>query len=149
MPKENLEVFVQRMNDLLKDVPAIERTVQSFYDIEISADEISPKLVKDLELLEPFGMGNSKPVFKMKNFKIDSYDLLKDVHVRWNLSSGNKKLRGISFSYIDKWGCEHPEELFKGQMSNDLTAYFTLGINRFKGNEYVQLMVERITSQDI
>lgn len=153
MPAENFPAFKKKMNQLLNNIPAIERTTQHFYDLEISSDDIGPKLVKDLELLEPFGMGNEKPLFKMKNVKLANYDVLKDVHVRWNFQSmdnSSKQLRGISFNYIGKWNCEHPEDLYQLQEKSPsgLTAYFTLGINRFNGNEYVQLMVERITSED-
>ena len=149
MPKENLQQFTQNMKALVSSIPAIERTVQNYYDIEITAKEINPTLLKELELLEPFGMGNKKPIFKMKGFRLDSYDLLKDVHVRWNLScleDSAVKLKGISFNHIGKWGVTHPEELYNAQSLNneELTAYFTLGVNHFNGNKYIQLMIERV-----
>jgi single-stranded-DNA-specific exonuclease len=153
MDKDNLEEFKRRMNNILIDIPAIERTVQKTYDIEIAPEDINPQLLKELELLEPYGMGNEKPVFKMKGFRLDSYDLMKDIHVRWNLSSlknPNVRLKGISFNYIGKWAIPHPEELFNQQNMQgvDLTAYFTLGINHFNGNQYIQLMVEKISAED-
>lgn len=151
MNKDNLYTFTERINRQLSEVPEIERTVQSFYDLEINPEDISPKLVRDLEQLEPFGMGNPKPIFKMKNIKLESFDLLKDVHVRWNLidkKTERFRLKGISFNYIGKWGVQHPNEIVREQMYNDLTAYFTLGINRFNGREYIQLMIEKITTDD-
>jgi len=153
MDKDNLEEFRNRMNQMLMDIPSIERTVQKSYDIEISPEDINPQLLKELELLEPYGMGNEKPVFKMKGFRLDSFDLMKDIHVRWNISSlknPNIKLKGISFNYIGKWATPHPEELFSQQNMNgvDLTAYFTLGLNHFNGNQYIQLMVDKMTSED-
>ncbi len=151
MPKENLSVFKKNMLETISKVPAIQRTVQNYFDVEIEPHEINPKLLKELEMLEPFGMGNQKPLFKMKNFRLDSFDLLKDVHVRWNLSSKKDptcKLKGISFNYIGKWGIAHPEDLYNAQErdDDDLTAYFTLGVNHFNGNQYIQLMIERIES---
>lgn len=153
MPLENFENLKENLNSSLKDVPSIERTVQDYYDLEITIEDINPQLVKQLELMEPFGMGNSKPIFKMKGVKLESYDLLKDVHVRWNISSyknPSKRVRGISFNYIGKWGAPHPEELFRNQveLENELCLYFTLGINRFNGNEYIQLMVDKATLGD-
>ncbi len=146
MPKENLQEFIKNMNEMLKNVPAIERTRMDFYDLEIEASEINPKLMRDLDLLEPFGMGNEKPVFKMKGVQLDSYDIMKEAHVRWSLSKEKTKLKGISFNYIGKYEAPAPEAIFSTQnlKKEDLSVYFTLGLNRFNGNESIQLMVDRL-----
>lgn len=153
MPKENLAEFKERMQSILREIPLITRTSQFSYDLEISPEEITPKLLKDLELCEPFGMGNAKPVFKMRGVKLASYDILKDVHVRWSFQSlqGNiPPLRGISFNYIGSFEREHPQALFKRQsQGEEVVVFFTLGINRFNGNEYIQLMVDKITTEPI
>lgn len=148
MPEENLEELKIRLNDLLSEIPLIQRTQQDLYDLEISSDEIDVKLVKELERLEPYGMGNAKPRFKMTDFRLESYELLKDIHVRWSLSSksGAFPLKGISFNYVDKWGIPDPKEVFEAQEKGEtLSCYFTLGINRFRGNETLQLMIDKIS----
>ena len=154
MPLENLGAFKERMSLILKEIPAIERTVQFSYDLEVDPHEINPKLLKDLEKLEPFGMGNEKPLFKMKNIRLSNFDLLKDVHVRWTFQAlkGPKMapLKGISFNYIGGFEKLHPQEIFTKQTQGaELTLYFTLGINRFNGNEYIQLMINKITIDEI
>jgi single-stranded-DNA-specific exonuclease len=83
----------------------------------------------------------------MVNAKIQSYKILKDVHVKWVFTSDDlpgQKIGGISFNYIGKWNCLLPEELYQAQESEGLTAQFTLGVNRFRGNEIIQLMVDKI-----
>ena len=150
MQKENLEVFKNNMNQALLEIPLIERTVTDFYDLEIEPEEITPTLLKSLDMLEPFGMGNAKPIFKLKNAKLKSFDLLKDVHVRWNFCSKkneNLNLKGISFNYIGKYGLPSPMEVFERQKSDDvdLEVFFTLGFNYFRGNKYIQLMVNKVT----
>ncbi len=146
MNKENLKEFISNMNNLLKDIPAIERTRMEFYDLEIDAGEINPQLMRDLDLLEPFGMGNEKPIFKIKGVHLDSYDVLKEAHVRWNFSKQKTKLKGISFNYIGKYEARGPEDIFSTQnlKHEDLSVYFTLGLNRFNGNESIQLMIDRL-----
>lgn len=146
MPKENLQTFVKIMNQHLKDVPAIIRTRMEFFDLDIDASEISPQLMRDLDLLEPFGMGNEKPKFRIKGVKLDSFDLMKDVHVRWSLSKEKTKLKGISFNYVGKFNVATPGEIYSIQnmKNDDLSVYFTLGLNRFNGNESIQLMVDKL-----
>lgn len=146
MPKENLRAFIDNMNVRLKDIPAITRTRMDFYDLDIDATEINPQLMRDLDLLEPFGMGNEKPKFRIKGVKLDSFDLMKDVHVRWSLSKEKVKLKGISFNYIGKHETSSPAEIYSTQnlKHEDLSVYFTLGLNRFNGNESIQLMVDKV-----
>lgn len=146
MPKENLRAFIDNMNARLKDIPAITRTRMDFYDLDIDPAEINPQLMRDLDLLEPFGMGNEKPKFRIKGVKLDSFDLMKDVHVRWSLSKEKVKLKGISFNYIGKYETSSPAEIYSTQnlKNEDLSVYFTLGLNRFNGNESIQLMVDKV-----
>lgn len=146
MPKENLRAFIDNMNARLKDIPAITRTRMDFYDLDIDAGEINPQLMRDLDLLEPFGMGNEKPKFRIKGVKLESFDLMKDVHVRWSLSKEKVKLKGISFNYIGKHETSSPAEIYSTQnlKNEDLSVYFTLGLNRFNGNESIQLMVDKV-----
>lgn len=147
MPKENLPQLKERMNAYLSEIPEIQRTVQDHYDIEISFNDINRQLVKELESMEPFGMGNSKPTFCMKDCIIDSYTILKDIHVKWTFvhkTDPKQKIQGISFNYIGKWNTPHPADIFNQQAQEGITAQFQIGINRFRGNEIIQLMVDKI-----
>ncbi len=154
MPQENLGAFKEKMEGLLRDIPLIERIQQDHYDLDISPEEINPKLVKELDLLEPFGMGNEKPIFRMKGVKLTNYDLLKDVHVRWTFAPKDPAvkippIKGISFNYVGSFNKPHPQQVFTRQNQEELTIFFTLGINRFNGNEYIQLMVNRVSFDEI
>ncbi len=147
MKKENFPAFKAQMISLMKEIPHSLRTKTSSFDVEVSLEEINAGLVKDLEKLEPFGPGNERPVFRMKNAQISSYRIMKDAHVKWSFGSkANLKstLQGVSFNYLGKWNEATPEELFNLQTKAGLTVQFTLGINRFNGNETIQLMVEKL-----
>lgn len=152
MRGENFLAFKARMNELLRPIPAPLRTKSQAFDVEVDIEEINAQLVKDLEKLEPFGPGNERPVFRMKNALIQSYKLMKDVHVRWSFAgSGGKKiqLQGVSFNYVGKWNEPSPEDLFDHQGKAGLMVQFTLGVNRFRGNETIQLMVDRLRAEQV
>ncbi len=147
MPKENLPAFKERMNNMLVQIPEMERTVQDQFDVFLKFQEIDRKLIKELELMEPFGMGNERPKFRMLNARIESYKILKDIHVKWTFVSDDlpgQKIGGISFNFIGKWNTLLPDELFAKQEEEGLCVQFNLGINRFRGNEIIQLMVDKI-----
>lgn len=146
MKAENFPAFKARMNELLKPIPASLRMKTRTFDVEVGIEEISAHLLKDLDKLEPFGPGHEKPVFRMKNAVIQSYRIMKDAHVRWTFGGLNSKVsvQGISFNYLGKWNEMTPEELFELQGKSGLTVQFTLGVNRFNGNETIQLMVDKV-----
>ncbi len=143
MKIEKFNEFKQKINLLLKEIPEIQRTRQEYYDIEIFPHEITPSLLRDLEKIGPFGRGNENPIFKMSNVTLDSYEILKEQHVRWNISSSKHRFRGISFNYIGRWMEKSPEEIFRLQKEG-LSILFTLSFNRFNGNEYLQLMILKL-----
>ena len=147
MKAENFPAFKERMMNLLKAIPAPLRTKTQSFDVEINIEEITAQLLKDLDRCEPWGPGHEKPVFRMKNAKIQSYKIMKDAHVRWTfMGTGSKKVmvQGISFNYLGKWNESTPDELFQLQEKSGLTIQFTLGVNKFNGNETIQLMVDRV-----
>ena len=154
MKKENLPLLKENLKNHLRAMPPIERTVLEDYDLEIDAHQINNELLSQLDLLEPFGMGNEKPLFRVKGLKLQSFDLLKEVHVRWNfLTTQNGqngsplRFKGISFNYVGKWGVLTPDRIYDLQFSkdSDLFVYCHLSLNRFNGRESIQLMVEKIT----
>lgn len=146
MKKENLKPFKEKINHILQEIPYGLRVQEDHYDLEIEVDDIDYELIKSLEKLEPYGQGNPRPVFKLKNAKLDSFRLLKDIHVKWFLSSQktNKKLQGISFNYIGSWGVPHPEHIFQNQDEFSPAYLCTLGINRFRQVESIQLMIKKV-----
>jgi len=147
MPEENLKEFRERMDQYLQSIPEIGRTVQDHYDLEISFNDIDKQLVTELESMEPFGMGNERPTFRMKDCRIESFSILKDVHVKWTFThkdNPTQKIHGISFFFIGKWNTPTPNEIFQAQNKEGLTVQFKIGINRFRGNESIQLMVDKV-----
>jgi single-stranded-DNA-specific exonuclease len=58
-------------------------------------------------------------------------------------------VQGISFNYLGKWNEMTPEELFALQAKAGLTVQFTLGVNKFNGNETIQLMVDRVIAGQV
>ena len=106
MPEENLPEFKSRLQQYMTAIPAIERIQQDHFDLAISIDDISPELGLELEQLEPFGSGNGRPVFQMRDAVLESYQILKEHHVRWSFRSlrTQKKFQGISFFFVGKWG---------------------------------------------
>jgi len=145
LKKENLPELQARLKNELQSTPANLRRVLLSPDLEIDFNEIDVTLIKQLEKLEPFGSLNPKPLFKINRVTLSKFNWMKDIHVKWNFSSKTdpkKKLQGVSFHYTGKWEALHPDEVLERcQNGEECTLYATLGINRFRGNEYLQIMV--------
>jgi single-stranded-DNA-specific exonuclease len=150
MSQENFPILLKNLNKQLTNIPEIIRKNQRRVDIDLSPKEVTPGFVKWLEKLGPYSIGNEVPIFRIKGLTLKSFDILKDIHVRWNFESaaGDKVfLKGISFNYIGKNGVHDPEFIFEQQniKTNELCVYCSIGINRWKGREYIQLMINEVT----
>lgn len=63
---------------------------------------LTPLLLKEIENLSPFGMGNPNPKFIFSSVMVDSYQLIKDQHIRCRFSQGDGTVvEGIGFRLKD------------------------------------------------
>lgn len=71
LPEENVDVFRKQINELseLTEENLIEKVS---IDMQLPLAYLSQKLVEELELLEPFGKGNPKPLFVEKSLRVIS-----------------------------------------------------------------------------
>ena len=128
--KESFEKYVEE-KDITGIVPIIE------IDKQISLKDIDSNIVKQLDLLEPFGEANRRPVFVYKNLKIDSIRALSDgKHLKMTLKDGNTIVNAIGFNM---------GQLSKEYMIGDrIDVVGTLEINAYNGREMVQINVKDI-----
>ncbi|MBE5731135.1 MAG: single-stranded-DNA-specific exonuclease RecJ [Clostridiales bacterium] len=67
---QNIEPFKERVSEYLKQFPREYFEPTLTYDVEITESEVSAKLIKCLDLLEPTGNSNTKPLFMMSESKL-------------------------------------------------------------------------------
>jgi single-stranded-DNA-specific exonuclease len=106
-------------------------------DSEIQFDQISPRLLDELELLEPFGTENPAPVFFAKDVHVTSAAIVGHRHRRMSLcqsQTNSPPMDAIHFNL--------PKDAPKGDSFEQLA--FRLQWNRFKGGKRIQLVVEGV-----
>ena len=61
----NLDKFAEELNKNIASTYSIDAfDVVKYYDFDLNKDSVDIDFVKELDMLEPFGFGNEKPVFK-------------------------------------------------------------------------------------
>ncbi|MGO1470145.1 MAG: DHHA1 domain-containing protein, partial [Tissierella sp.] len=134
-------------------------TEEDFYkrryiDIVFPISSLNDKIMEDLNLLEPFGMGNPKPSFGVKELKIKKlykYGAKGNV-LKFNLHDNkNTYIDGVIFndtikfedSIISKYGEDELERLYKGKENNvDLDIIYYPSYNDYNGRRSIQITIE-------
>ncbi len=70
-------------------------------DMELKFSEVNQYLLKDLEMLEPHGMGNPKPVFMSRKVSIEDFRYVgaDKNHLSMQLKKDSKTFKSIYFNY--------------------------------------------------
>ncbi len=140
--EENIEKFRELIN-LYADKMLNE---QDFYpkvyiDVSLDKDDLNIESVKELELMEPFGMGNPAPVFEYGNLKIDDIRTVGDKkHLKIRFRDKDLLTDAIGFNMGDLFG----------KINNNL-AFDVIGsleINRWNNTEKVQLKMKDLRLHD-
>lgn len=153
LKEENLEELRRRLNE------DAELTEEDFIpvvriDVPMPIGYITENFIQELELLEPFGKGNPKPLFAEQHFQIKHAKVLgKNQNVlKMNLlnESGNS-IEALYFGNIDNFNQFVEEEygeievsnMYKGRDSNvDLAFTYYPSINEYMGNKSLQIVIQ-------
>jgi single-stranded-DNA-specific exonuclease len=111
-------------------------------DAPLHLKGITPDLVRGLDALGPFGMGNPRPVFHATPVAIvDGPRPLKERHLKMTFSQDGRRFRAIAWR-----AAERAEFLEKHRTGVNLA--FSLERNEFQGETYLELNVADIKSLD-
>lgn len=153
LDRENVEALRKRLNDytVLTDDDLVSK---KYIDMQLPLHYISFKLIDELSILEPFGKGNSKPVFGDKDIKIKKASVLgknKNVLKFILENQQNKNIEAMFFgdlehfeqSVEDCYGRAELDNLYRGidnKVKMDLLYYPS--INEFRGNVNLQITIQ-------
>lgn len=150
-PKD-LEYFRHKLN-VLCELTEEDLTPKLYIDVPMPIDYIHFELIDQLELLEPFGRGNEKPVFAQKNLKVRSARILgqKGNVLKLELESeGGARMEGIYYQpqefmeNIRIWfGEEELDQMMKGWLNNvALDIAYYPSVNEYNGMRALQVTLK-------
>jgi len=108
-------------------------------DTQILLSDINFGLIKDINILEPFGIGNPQPVFCSYKNIISDWRLVgeKREHLKLKIKDGNRTLEGIGFK-LSRTG----NQIFSENKIVNLA--FNIELNKWNGTENIQLNIKDI-----
>lgn len=133
---------------------AEELTEKVVIDVAMPIDYITERLIGEISVLEPFGKGNTKPVFAEKGLSVLFARVLgKNRNV---LKMQVRNVRGCVMDAlyfgdpdeardrIEGWfGAQETEKLFQGRENGvKLSMLYYPSVNEFRGNRTVQIIVQ-------
>ncbi|MGF0033402.1 single-stranded-DNA-specific exonuclease RecJ [Bariatricus sp. SGI.154] len=143
LKKENIEPLRRLLNEnaTLQEEDLSEKVV---IDMEMPFSCVTEALVQELSLLEPFGKGNTKPIFAAKNIEILSGRLLgknKNVLKMQVRDSAQTEIEALCFSNTEQFLALLEERYGKHQVENMLIGrrtQMTISITYYPDiNEYI------------
>ncbi|WP_234122127.1 single-stranded-DNA-specific exonuclease RecJ [Clostridium hydrogenum] len=150
--EDKIDLLREKLNEncTLSDEDIIPKVT---IDMQLPFNNISMQLVDEINVLEPFGKGNSKPLFAERGVQVLNARILgKNKNVlKLSLKSRNKCIDGIMFEkinefqelIINEYGKAKFDSLFgRGSYDIVLDFVFSVDINEYMGNRSLQLQIK-------
>ncbi|MDY2614194.1 MAG: single-stranded-DNA-specific exonuclease RecJ [Lachnospiraceae bacterium] len=158
LEKENIERlrYMLNANCTLREEDLAEKVV---IDMEMPFSCVTEELVQELSLLEPFGKGNTKPVFAAKSVEILSGKILgknKNVLKLQVQDSAGTQIEAMYFQHIDQflseleenYGVFEVESMLAGKKNHIiLMLTYYPGMNEYMGKKTPQIVITHFRCQ--
>lgn len=139
IPREKVEEFRERMNRncLLTEAELIDKV---YIDAAMPFAYADEQLVGEFEKLEPFGNGNSKPLFAQKNVQVYQPQIFgrqRNV-LKCKLVDGNGTERqGVYFGEAEEF-----MEFLETHAGMPISVLYQPTINSYRGDSHIELIIE-------
>lgn len=140
LKRENVDILRQRLNEQA-GVTLEDLEPRIHIDVPMPFGYISTKLIKDLDLLEPFGNGNSKPIFAQKNVRILSHKSIGKKGQYKKLVLQDQQGNNIDALYFGD--ADRFDEVYAAKGGSMDVLYYPQ-INEFRGVASLQIVVTDI-----
>ena len=134
--EENISAFRDKMNEYVRESSGGQLPVSSL-DVDaavLTPAEVTLEEVESLSALEPFGAGNSRPVFALLGATVDAIQSVgQGKHLKLRLSKGRTPFDAIFFSVT--------EESCGLHVGDRVDAAFYFQINSFRGSNTLQMQL--------
>ena len=153
LEKENIDFLRDRLNNLT-DLTEDAFIKKIYIDMALPIEYINYKLIENLKFLEPFGMGNPKPLFGDRNLKIRKmfkYGNGNNVIKLILESKSGSVLDGMIFcddgsfdkAIIQRYGEEELTNILYGK-SNDISLdiIYYPNLNEYMGKASIQIIIQ-------
>ena len=153
LPAKNLDALRQRLNENCR-LTASDLIPVVKIDVAMPIGYITENFVEQLELLEPFGKGNIKPVFAEKHFKVIKAAVIgknRNVLKMTVCNEQHTMMEALYFGDIEafdsfvakEYGKAAVDEMYRSTMSGvDLALSYYPSINEYMGNRKLQIIVQ-------
>lgn len=156
LPEENLDAFIRKINEdtgLTREDFRTEVRIDAAVPIEM----LSEGSIAELELLEPFGKGNPKPLFAEQHFTVLDMRVLgkRKNALKMTVRNGSGcRMEAMYFGDIEafdaylraQYGSTAVEALYAGQHEEsqpvDLGLVYYPSVNEFRGMRTIQITVQ-------
>ena len=151
--EENLEELRRRLNENTTLTEEDLRPVVRI-DVAMPIEYITEEFVEQLELLEPFGKGNPKPIFAEQHFRFTGGNIIgknKNVMKAKVVNGSGARIEALYFGQIDQlqeyvieeFGQQEWERMLRGDRNDvDLGLTYYPDINEYMGRKTPQIVIQ-------
>jgi single-stranded-DNA-specific exonuclease len=137
MPVENIPVFKDAITSIIENTLSSEDLIPTMeIDAGIELFEVNVNLVRELDLLEPFGTANRPPLFGARGIELRDPRIVGNNHLKMK---AKQKL-----STIDTIGFRMADYLELAHKTSKLDIAFVPCINEWNGNKSLQLNLKAL-----
>lgn len=136
--QETLEAFAGRFDEIASELLSPEDLLPELrIDAELLPTEVSLETAEQISELEPYGMGNHRPVFLLRGARVLDSSVLKEKHLRMRLSVAGSSFEAVGFNLS---ACM--------PQGDTIDIAFSMDINVWNGRRSLRLRIKDLRASE-